>query len=163
MFEFALSLPFLSIIIALSLQLTAALNQYSIVANTVHQGVHYASASAKLLSDAAVRNVGNSSGPLDSVNLNPDCPTSWPNAISGNGDLLYHRQIQERVRSILALSRATVKLESVCLETGARPGIAPAAPRNVYVRVSLKLSGIFGTFGRVSQIVVEEEAPMLQS
>ncbi len=155
-FEFAIALPFLFIIIGSTVQFGSALNEYMVLTDAVHQAARLAASSIKLTSNNEISNA---------TLTQTGCPATSPSFSRGSGtstDIKNHQMIQQRVETLVTDAKTLISTSPICITTGAKDGnsVTPGH-RNVYVRASIQLGGFFQAFGTVP-LSVEAEAPILQ-
>lgn len=156
LFEFAVALPFLFLIIASTFQFGTALNQYMVLSDAVHQAARFASASSRLgnnneISNATMNQTGCTSG-----------SSGVMTGTGGSNELQSHKKVQARLENLVSESGMPISGSPICVTTGTRNGggLTPGQ-KNVYVRASVRLGGFFQALGDVP-ITVESEAPILQ-
>jgi hypothetical protein len=150
--EFAISLPFLAVMIIGVLDIGRALTQYLLLTEAVHQGVRY----------------GGQLELLDPGNTNPEhiysglsagqnCAAVAP---GGGYELIRgHRAVQNRVIQILNLNRIALKANGLCVYTRVRDA-GSIFNRNIRVQIGAQYSSFFPLFDGL-QINVQATGPYL--
>jgi hypothetical protein len=152
MIEFVLAAPFLAFLITAVLDVGNVVNEYMVMTEAVHQGVRLASTGSHL------RELGDFKGLAEGANA---CPVNIrhrpPASPVGPAEKEQHRQIQERVKTILDMNNTYLKSGSICIISHLEES---NGNRNVKVTVTANYKSFFPIL-RNLPISVEATAPFL--
>lgn len=151
MVEFVLAAPFLAFLITAVLDVGNVVNEYMVMTEAVHQGVRMASTGSHL------RQLGDFKGLAEGADA---CPANilFSTPSVGPSEREQHKQIQERVKSILDMNNSYLKSGSICVISHLKQDAD--GDRNVKITVTANYDSFFPVL-RNLPISVEATAPFL--
>ena len=142
--EFAVALPFLTVLMLSALDVGQLLIQYIQMSAAVREGVRVASSTTDI----------ETFYPYSQLTSDQNCES----AQSSGPDVKRHQQIQRRVMQVMGQRDLLIESSKICVESGLSKNAA--GEDNIYVKLNTSYTGFFPVFDGI-ELEVEALAPYL--